>query len=58
MPPPDVSLIANYSAYYDTCRALLDKTCTGCKLGYDDGKRDIRAARFALLLNRKEALNK
>ncbi|HON80546.1 MAG TPA: hypothetical protein PK544_18790 [Spirochaetota bacterium] len=55
MPPPDVSLIANYSAYYDTCRALLDKTCKGCKLGYDDGKRDIRAARCAMLLNRKEA---
>lgn len=55
MPPPDTSLIGCCGAYCGTCRALLDKTCKGCKLGYDDGKRDIRAARCAMLLNRKEA---
>jgi hypothetical protein len=48
MPPPDVSLIGCCGAYCGTCRALLDKTCKGCKLGYDDGERDIRAARCAM----------
>jgi hypothetical protein len=43
-----ISLIGCCGAYCGTCRAFLDKSCKGCKLGYDDGKRDIRAARCAM----------
>jgi hypothetical protein len=43
-----IPLIGCCGAYCGTCRALLDKTCKGCKLGYDDGERDIRAARCAM----------
>lgn len=28
-------------AYCKTCRALLEKVCHGCKLGYGSGERDI-----------------
>ena len=45
---PQISLIGCCGACCRTCRAFLDKTCKGCKLGYDDGKRDIRAARCVI----------
>lgn len=32
-------------AYCGACRALLDLSCRGCKLGYSDGSRSISAAR-------------
>ncbi|MBN2082567.1 DUF3795 domain-containing protein [bacterium] len=32
-------------AYCKTCRALADGTCRGCKLGYDNGERDLARAR-------------
>lgn len=32
-------------AYCKTCRALSDKTCHGCKLGYQNGDRDINKAK-------------
>jgi hypothetical protein len=32
-------------AYCGTCPALKDKACRGCKLGYQDGSRDIAKAR-------------
>ena len=32
-------------AYCKTCRALLEKVCYGCKLGYESGKRDINKAK-------------
>jgi hypothetical protein len=32
-------------AYCRTCRALIDGTCLGCRLGYDTGERDIDKAR-------------
>jgi len=35
-------------AYCGTCPALKDTTCKGCRLGYGDGGRDIRAARCAM----------
>jgi len=54
MPDPDddfelqTLMIGCCGAYCGTCRALLDRVCKGCKLGYNDGKRDIRAARCAM----------
>jgi hypothetical protein len=35
-------------AYCKTCRALKDKSCRGCKLGYENGERDISKARCAM----------
>jgi len=35
-------------AYCGSCPALKDTTCKGCRLGYSDGVRDIRAARCAM----------
>ncbi len=32
-------------AYCKTCRALIDRTCRGCKLGYQNRERDINKAR-------------
>ena len=32
-------------AYCRTCRALADRSCRGCKLGYESGKRDISKAK-------------
>lgn len=32
-------------AYCKTCLALLDKTCRGCKLGYENGERDLNKAK-------------
>jgi hypothetical protein len=32
-------------AYCKTCPALLDKSCRGCKLGYERGERDIDKAK-------------
>lgn len=32
-------------AYCKTCPALINKSCRGCKLGYDNGERDINKAK-------------
>ena len=32
-------------AYCKTCRAYSEKKCSGCKLGYDTGERDISKAK-------------
>jgi hypothetical protein len=37
-------------AYCRTCRAIADKTCAGCKLGYAKGERDIDKARCRIKL--------
>ena len=37
-------------AYCKTCPALLDKSCRGCKLGYENGKRDITKAKCKMKL--------
>ena len=44
----NIALIGCCSAYCGTCRALKDGTCKGCKLGYDDGTRDVRSARCSM----------
>lgn len=47
-PGSRIILIGCCGAYCGTCPALKDGTCKGCKLGYNDGTRDIRAARCAM----------
>jgi hypothetical protein len=47
-PGSRIILIGCCGAYCGTCPALKDGTCKGCRLGYDDGARDIRAARCAM----------
>ena len=37
-------------AYCKTCRALAERSCKGCKLGYDSGDRDITKARCPIKL--------
>jgi hypothetical protein len=32
-------------AYCKTCKAFAQKTCLGCKLGYESGERDISKAK-------------
>jgi len=41
-------LIGCCGAYCGTCPPLKDNTCKGCRLGYYDGKRDLKAARCAM----------
>lgn len=41
----DVLRIGCCGAYCHTCRALSDGACRGCKLGYENGERDISRAR-------------
>lgn len=43
-------MIGCCGAYCRTCSPFQDGSCKGCKLGYDDGKRDIRAARCKIKL--------
>jgi hypothetical protein len=40
-----IKLIGCCGAFCKTCRPLNDGFCKGCKLGYDDGKRDINDAK-------------
>lgn len=35
-------------AYCGTCRPLIEGHCAGCKLGYQDGSRDIKKARCVI----------
>ena len=48
IPEPRIALIGCCGAYCGTCPVLAEGTCKGCKLGYDDNTRDIRAARCAM----------
>lgn len=41
----DIRLIGCCGAYCRTCRSLILGSCRGCKLGYEEGKRDIARAR-------------
>lgn len=43
-----VVFIGCCGAYCSTCPPLHDSLCKGCKLGYDNGERDIGAARCAI----------
>jgi len=37
-------------AYCKTCKALVEGVCKGCKLGYEEGKRDINKSKCAIKL--------
>jgi hypothetical protein len=37
-------------AYCKTCKAYLDNSCKGCKLGFDTGQRDINKAKCKIKL--------
>ncbi|KNY26940.1 DUF3795 domain-containing protein [Pseudobacteroides cellulosolvens] len=44
-------------AYCGTCPVLKDQTCKGCKIGYEDGERDILKAKCRIkvcCINRKQ----
>lgn len=41
----EARLIGCCGAYCKTCRPLILGSCKGCKLGYDDGTRDMARAR-------------
>lgn len=43
--PDEIRFIGCCGAYCKTCRSLVLGSCRGCKLGYDDGKRDMARAR-------------
>jgi hypothetical protein len=52
MPVPDpgkeedpVRFIGCCGAYCRTCKAFIEGSCKGCKLGYDTGERDIQKSR-------------
>jgi hypothetical protein len=49
MPVP-VKYVGCCGAYCRTCRPFIEGSCKGCKLGYDDGVRDINNARCAMKL--------
>ncbi|OLS14177.1 MAG: hypothetical protein RBG13Loki_2228 [Promethearchaeota archaeon CR_4] len=35
-------------AYCRTCKTLTQSACTGCKLGYENGERDVSKAKCAM----------
>jgi hypothetical protein len=41
----EIRLIGCCGGYCKTCPALIEGFCKGCKLGYDDGTRDITKAK-------------
>jgi hypothetical protein len=41
----EIRKIGCCGAYCGTCQAFVTKYCKGCKLGYEDGKRDINKSR-------------
>ena len=43
-----IALIGCCGACCGACPALKDATCKGCKLGYDNGRRDLKNARCAI----------
>jgi len=43
-----IALVGCCGAYCGACPPLKDKVCTGCRIGYDDGSRDIESARCAI----------
>jgi hypothetical protein len=47
---PPVRYIGCCGAYCGTCRALSDRVCKGCKLGYATGERDLANSRCAMKL--------
>ncbi|WP_455392197.1 DUF3795 domain-containing protein [[Eubacterium] cellulosolvens] len=45
-----IKYIGCCGVYCKTCKPLSDGFCKGCRLGYDDGKRDINKARCIIKL--------
>ncbi len=45
-----VQYIGCCGAFCKTCPEYVNSNCKGCKLGYDDGKRDINKARCKIKL--------
>ena len=45
-----LKMIGCCGAFCSTCRPYITHVCKGCKPGYDDGTRDIAAARCAMKL--------
>lgn len=43
-----IKFIGCCGAYCKTCPALIDKSCRGCKLGYDTKERDISKAKCSI----------
>jgi hypothetical protein len=43
-----ISFIGCCGAYCGACLTVKDAICKGCKLGYDNGKRDLKNARCAI----------
>ena len=41
----EIRLIGCCGAYCKTCPSLIEGFCKGCKLGYDDGARDLTKAK-------------
>lgn len=48
--PDPVRYIGCCGAYCRTCRAFIEGFCKGCKLGYENGKRNIDNARCKIKL--------
>ena len=48
--PDSVKYIGCCGAYCRTCRAFIEGFCKGCKLGYENGNRDIDNARCKIKL--------
>ena len=48
--PDSVKYIGCCGAYCRTCRAFMEGFCKGCKLGYENGKRNIDNARCKIKL--------
>lgn len=47
---PDPRFVGCCGAYCRTCRSFVLGSCRGCKLGYEDGQRDIARARCRIKL--------
>jgi hypothetical protein len=43
-----IALVGCCGAYCGPCLTVKNMTCKGCKLGYDNGKRDLKKARCAI----------
>ena len=46
----EITLIGCCGAYCKTCPPLISGQCKGCKLGYDDGEREIANAKCRIKL--------
>ena len=46
----EIRFIGCCSAYCKTCKSFVKGLCKGCKLGYDEGERDINKTKFKIKL--------